>query len=184
MAIVISVDPMASATSSEEIIKTCPRCPEGQSHKPLSEFSTDRSARDGKNYICKDCVKERWKEYSSKRKRTPEEDAADENDPENTADETENKADDLYVMQNSCILNEVKIGRSTDPGKRSRILQTSQNYTMDLLAVFPGSGYLESAVHNMLAYCRVRNVPGREWFKCSFQTAFGAIGILLDENKK
>jgi hypothetical protein len=34
-------------------------------------------------------------------------------------------------------------------------------------------------VHDMLAYCRVRDVPGREWFRCTPQTAFGVIGTAL-----
>ena len=52
---------------------------------------------------------------------------------------------------------------------------------MNLLAMYPDAGYIENRVHNMLAYCSVLDVPGREWFECSAQTAFGAIGTALDE---
>ena len=176
-----SSNPVDFAESSEEVLKLCPRCPEGQNHKPLNEFSNDRSKRDGKYYICKECDVSRCKEYYAKRKRVSEEGAVGENDGDDDDgyDETEEVADDLYVMQNSRISAEVKIGRSINPDKRRRDLQASQNYRINISAVFPGAGHLEPLVHDMLAYCRVRDVPGREWFKCTPQTAFGAIGTAL-----
>ena len=160
----------------------CPKCPKGQQYKPLSEFSGDRSRHDGKQRLCKDCQSRGFREYYAKRKRgdatQEEEDMVDKDDGEDDDGE-----DDLYVMQNSRILGEVKIGRSSNPENRKRSLQASQNFRMNLLAAFPGAGHMEPRVHNMLAYCRVLDVPGREWFECSTQTAFAAIGTALAEQK-
>ena len=63
---------------------------------------------------------------------------------------------------------------------RRRSLQASQNFKMLVLAVFPQAGYIETSVHNILNYCRItEEVAGKEWFACSAQTAFAAIGQLL-----
>ena len=87
---------------------------------------------------------------------------------------------DLYMMQNSRIPGELKIGRSQDVEARRRSLQRSQNYRMLVLAVFPQAGNIEGCVHEMLSYCRVtEEAAGREWFRCSPQTAFSAIGQAL-----
>ena len=90
-------------------------------------------------------------------------------------------ASDLYVMQNSRIPGELKIGRSQDVEARRHSLQRSQNFRMLVLAVFPQAGHMERSVHEMLAYCRVPEevAAGREWFCCSPQTAFSAIGQAL-----
>ena len=92
---------------------------------------------------------------------------------------------DLYVMQNSRIPGEVKVGRSMDVEARRRSLQRSQNFRMLVLAVFPQAGHIERCVHETLAYCRVPEevAAGREWFRCSPQTAFSAIGQALGESR-
>ncbi len=91
---------------------------------------------------------------------------------------------DLYVMQNSRIPGEVKVGRSMDVEARRHSLQRSQNYRMLVLAVFPQAGNIEGCVHKMLGYCRVtEEAAGREWFRCSPQTAFSAIGQALGESR-
>ena len=161
------------------MLKMCPRCPEGQRHKPMSEFYNNKASPDGKQGFCKECYREYKKDWQLKRKREDGDDNCSDDEPEEPA--TSETADDLYVMQNSRISDEVKIGRSINPETRRRSLQASQNYRMDILAVFPGVGHLEPLVHGMLAYCRVLDVPGREWFKCSPQTAFGAIGLAFRE---
>ena len=91
---------------------------------------------------------------------------------------------DLYVMQNSRIPGEVKVGRSMDVEARRHSLQRSQNYRMLVLAVFPQAGNIEGSVHEMLSYCRVtEEAAGREWFRCSLQTAFSAIRQVLGESR-
>ena len=58
---------------------------------------------------------------------------------------------DLYVMQNSRIAAELKIGRSRDVEARRRSLQASQNFKMLVLAVFLQAGHIETSVHRILS---------------------------------
>ena len=89
--------------------------------------------------------------------------------------------DDLYIMQNSRIPGEFKIGRSRDVCARQRDLQASQNYRMIVHAVFPEAGHLERRVHDILADCRVQGAPGTEWFKTTLSAA-GAAVMLAKES--
>ena len=180
-----SADSVASATfvaPSDEVLKMCPKCPEGQQYKPLGELGSDRCRTDGKCTYCRDCKNRIMREYCAKRKRdsNAEEDPVGEGDD---GDDYEDGEDDLYVMENSRIPGEVKIGRSSNPENRKKSLQASQNFRINLLGAFPDARPIESRVHAMLAYCRVLDVPGREWFKCSTQMAFAAIGTALAEQK-
>ena len=83
--------------------------------------------------------------------------------------------DDLYIMQNSRIPGEFKIGRSKDVRARQKDLQASQNSHMIVHAIFPGSGHLEKRVHDILTACRVQGVPGQEWFTTTLFTAGAAV---------
>jgi len=85
---------------------------------------------------------------------------------------------DLYVMQNSR-LPELKIGRSNSVELRRRSLQSSQNFTIEVHAIFPGAGHIEPLVHKILSNCRVSGVAGREWFHCSLEAVLGAISLSL-----
>jgi len=86
---------------------------------------------------------------------------------------------DLYVMQNSR-LPELKTGRSSNVHARRRSLQCSQDFMINVIAIFPQAGHLETIVHKFLAHCRLSgNVAGREWFSCDPQTAVGAICLAL-----
>ena len=89
--------------------------------------------------------------------------------------------DDLYIMQNSRIPGEFKIGRSRDVRARQRDLQASQNYRMIVHAVYPEAGHLERRVHDILADCRVQGAPGTEWFKTTLSAA-GAAVMLAKES--
>jgi hypothetical protein len=82
-------------------------------------------------------------------------------------------------MQNPRLPGELKIGRSSNVELRRRSLQSSQNFTIDVLAIFPGAGDLEPLVHKILSNCRVTGVAGREWFRCGTETALGAISLAL-----
>ena len=144
--------------------------------------------------MCKECHIKYVRDSKLKRKREDGEGVDDDDDDDDdddggeptepAASEVAGMADDLYVMQNSRISDEVKIGRSKDPEKRRKALLASQNYRMNILAVFPEAGHIETQVHSMLSYCRVTEVPGREWFRCSTQMAFAAIGGALAAQKK
>ena len=80
----------------------------------------------------------------------------------------------LYIMENSRIPSELKVGRSRNPFKRARGLATSHNFEMNVVAIYPQAGHLETAVHHLLAADRV---PGhsREFFRVSRKRAFSAV---------
>ena len=86
---------------------------------------------------------------------------------------------DLYIMENSRIPGEVKIGYSKDVPRRKKEFEAQQNFRMYVLAVFPGKGYLEKQVHNNLDNFRVAECAGTEWFKCSLGEALAAIDQVM-----
>ena len=90
--------------------------------------------------------------------------------------------DDLYIMQNSRIPGEFKIGRAQDARARQKDLQASQNFHMIVHAVFPEAGHLEKRVHDILAAHRVQDAPGAEWFKTSLHTAAAAVVMAKDSD--
>ena len=87
--------------------------------------------------------------------------------------------DNLYIMQNTRIPHEVKIGRSCDVVKRYRQLQVCQNFRITVHAVVQGCGKLESQVHKALKAVQVQKVPGKEWFRCTLTEAMRAITDLI-----
>ena len=80
------------------------------------------------------------------------------------------KKDDLYVMQNSRIPDEKKVGRSHDPEQRARQLGASQNFRLQILKVYPACGHLESTVHKRLKARKVTEGQGEEWFRVDLAT--------------
>ena len=62
----------------------------------------------------------------------------------------EHVTDSLYVMTNSLLPNDVKIGRSADVNQRRKSLEASQHFYIYVEAEFPGYGYLERDVHDLL----------------------------------
>ena len=86
---------------------------------------------------------------------------------------------DLYVMENSRIPGELKIGCSKDVPRRKRDFEAQQNFRINVIAVFPGKGYLEREVHLQLSHLRVAECAGTEWFKCSLGEALAAIDQVL-----
>ena len=84
----------------------------------------------------------------------------------------------LYVMENSRIPSELKIGRSRNCFKRARQMSASHNFEMKIIAIFPEAGCREGVVHSMLHKDRV---PGRsrEFFKVSRKRAFSAISAAM-----
>ena len=81
-----------------------------------------------------------------------------------------NIKDHLYVMQNSRIPSELKIGRSLDPSRRSKELGRSHNFRMDILRVYHACGDLEATVHKRLKARQVSEGDGQEWFQIDLQT--------------
>ena len=87
--------------------------------------------------------------------------------------------DNLYIMQNTRIPHEVKIGRSCDVVKRCFGLQSCQNSRITVHAIFQGCGKLESQVHAVLKAVQVQKVPGKEWFRCTPAEAMRTIAALI-----
>jgi len=83
--------------------------------------------------------------------------------------------DDLYIMQNSRIPGEFKVGRSKDVTARQKDLQGSQNFHMIVHAVYPGAGHLEKRVHELLAPYRRDGFPGTEWFNATLRQVGKAV---------
>jgi len=69
------------------------------------------------------------------------------------------RKDHLYFIQEKGT-GYIKIGRSVDPKRRLRALQTGNGSTLKLVAVFEGQGNLETHLHDTLASWRLKG----EWF--------------------
>ena len=75
------------------------------------------------------------------------------------------KAEDLYILRNTLLPGLYKIGRSSDVQKRALALQASQPFRIVIVAVFPGFGFVERAIHGALKYHKVKGGAGIECFK-------------------
>ena len=71
------------------------------------------------------------------------------------------KDDALYFIQSSKT-GMIKVGRSKNPDKRLKQLQTGNSNTLRLIASFDGLGWMERTVHNRLERWRTRQ--NGEWF--------------------
>ena len=71
---------------------------------------------------------------------------------------------DLYVMTNSRIPGEYKVGRSKQVHTRAKDLDRSQNFEIIILVTYHGLGDQENLIHKSLAQYQVKNCPGAEWF--------------------
>jgi len=69
------------------------------------------------------------------------------------------KEDHLYLIQ-SDKTGMIKIGRSKNPQRRLKTLQTGNPNQLRLIYVYEGKGYLESSVHEELDRWRRKG----EWF--------------------
>ena len=76
------------------------------------------------------------------------------------------KAEDLYILRNTLLSGLYKIGRSSDVQKRALALQASQPFRIVIVAVFPGFGFVEKAIHAALKQYKVKGGAGIEWFRC------------------
>jgi hypothetical protein len=85
---------------------------------------------------------------------------------------------DLYLAARSddrCIL---KVGRSSNPGRRCKDLEAGHCFQMKLVAVWPGAGNHESAVHRALKALRVSGCS-REWFRASAAEIYAAVALAM-----
>lgn len=79
----------------------------------------------------------------------------------------------LYIIQ-SRVTGAVKIGRSDDPDRRLRQLQTGCPYTLRTILVVDGGGRHERRVHHAMERHRTRHTAGGEWFA---ETGLGDIPL-------
>ena len=98
---------------------------------------------------------------------------------EEQQEDQEHVTDSLYLMTNSLLPNDVKVGRSADVNSRRKNLEASQNFHILVHAEFPGYGYLERQVHDVFKNYQVKNVKGKEWFCCSVSHAMRAIASVM-----
>ena len=91
----------------------------------------------------------------------------------------------LYILRiagDTAGLFGLKVGRTGDLSERTRKLETSMPFRVDVLAEFPGAGHLELAVHSLLAYRRNTAGRGREWFRVPLSEALHAVACVLAGN--
>ena len=149
--------------------KFCTSC---NAFKPLMDYHMNRSTADGRQTYCKPCQNRRCRE--SRRATKSEESGSEE------SAEVRQNGSNLYVMANSRIPGEYKVGRSKGVEQRREDLQNGQNFKMEIVATFPGNGYAEGWVHDRLAPSRVHEGAGREWFRASLSDILHAIGRVLE----
>ena len=80
------------------------------------------------------------------------------------------KKDDLYIIQ-SDFTGMIKIGRSKDPNKRLKQLQTGNPNKLKLIASFKDMGWREKILHERLE----RWSEQGEWFN------YGCVGSIPDD---
>ena len=150
--------------------KFCTSC---NAFKPIWEYHMNRAMADGRQKYCKPCQNKRNRE-SRRATRSEESGSSDENA------EVRPTGSNLYVMANSRIPGEYKVGRSKGVEQRREDLQNGQNFRMEIVATFPGAGYAEGSVHDRLAPSRVHEGAGREWFRASLSDILHAIGRIIE----
>ena len=91
--------------------------------------------------------------------------------------------DILYIMQNSRIPGEYKIGRTSNVEQRRLQLGRCMNFEMVVLATFPLWGHLETELKRALEPRRVNMGTGREWFKCNLSEILHTVGITLSQSQ-
>ena len=152
--------------------KFCPSC---TAFKPITDYHMNRATADGRQRYCKPCQNRRSRE--SRRATRSEESGSEE------SAEVRQNGSNLYVMANSRIPGEYKVGRSKGVEQRREDLQNGQNFRTVIVATFPGAGYAEGSVHDRLAYSCVNEGPGREWFWASLSDVLHAVGRALESER-
>ena len=90
---------------------------------------------------------------------------------------------DLYVVQYSTVWDCVKIGRASNVENRLRQMGASQNFRLVLVALFPGRGHIERAVHKRLSAYLSKEGTSNEWFNAPAQYAIKIINEPIEQNR-
>lgn len=69
---------------------------------------------------------------------------------------------DLYIIQ-MAVTGDVKVGRSKNPDRRLKQLQTGSPHPLRLILHAPGRGDLERQIHRLMKDRRIRR--SGEWFE-------------------
>ena len=89
--------------------------------------------------------------------------------------------DHLYIMHYSFCSTKVKIGRNQNVEARKKSFETGHDFHVEVVATFPGKGFLEPEVHKRLEHKRSKRGAGVEWFDISPEEAFACISSLSME---
>ena len=190
------------------VLKQCLLC---KCYKPMDDFAKDESRKDKKQKWCRVCRSLYKKELKEKGRDKVMHGHATQDEPQQPSteggamdgdnvvqeavqspprkrikgngDDAKFRGEDLYVFKNSR-LPDYKIGCSGNIDARSNSMDVSQNFYMLQVAIFPGKGYLEDTVRDMLRYCILSREVGRgmEWHTCSLQTVLSAIGQAIEND--
>lgn len=73
----------------------------------------------------------------------------------------------------------VKVGRSADPYRRLRELESGMPFRLEMYAVWENCGDFETAVHRALSPYRAQGTTCREWYSCHPEVAHASVQLLL-----
>jgi hypothetical protein len=85
---------------------------------------------------------------------------------------------DLYLAARSDNRSILKVGRSSCPIRRCKDLASGHCFEMRLIAMWPGAGRYELAVHRALEALRVPG-SGREWFYAAPAEVYAAVALAM-----
>ena len=101
---------------------------------------------------------------------------------ERTSKRARQLVDDLYIMRYVGIrTGTLKIGRSSDAEARRKNLESSQDFRIEIVALYPGWGHLERSIHTRLEKHRSTRGAGTEWFAVDLTTATTAVRAAILE---
>ena len=86
----------------------------------------------------------------------------------------------LYIIQ-SKVTGAFKVGKSDDPERRLRQLQTGCPYLLRIILIMEESGNLEPRVHQYLKTYKTRFSSGGEWFS---ESGLGEIPVQVWEHAR
>ena len=85
----------------------------------------------------------------------------------------------MAVLEGAPGLSLVKVGRSANPYRRMRELESGMPFRLNMHYVWENCGDCEGMVHRALAPWRARNTTCREWYSCSPDLARSTVELFL-----
>ena len=149
------------------------RCSKCCETKQPHEFSARSRSANGRQYVCRSC-QSRYK--AARKQQACKSTVTAERLAERFA---ERHASQLYLLCYPWDDSPIKVGRTHDVEARICQLEGGHNFRLQLLAVFPGQGRLESKVHALLSTHRATNGRGQEWFQVTLSQALSAVALAI-----